>query len=174
MIRAARIVVMTAVWLALWSDVSVANVVSGVLVASTVVLVFGRWRSGRLIVRPLALARFAGYFAVALVRSSIAVARATVAPRDRVHTGIIALPLTGCSDAVATVIANAISLTPGTLTLEVHHDPLVLYVHAFDVRHVDQVRRDLRRFEVLAVKAFGDEDAIAGLAHDDSAAWRSR
>ncbi|WP_116996789.1 Na+/H+ antiporter subunit E [Desertimonas flava] len=174
MIRLTRIVCLTAVWLALWSDVSVANVVTGLLVAAAIVGAFDTWRRGRFVIRPLPLVRLACYFLGALVKSSIAVARATLSPHYRVHTGIIALPLTGCSDSVVTVIANAISLTPGTLTLEVRQDPLTLYVHAFDVRDLEQVRQDLRRFEVLAVHAFGDTDAIAGLAVDDSSVWRER
>ena len=174
MIRLMRIGCLTAVWLALWSEVSVANLISGLAVALVIVVVFDTWHSGQFVIRPIPLTRFVAYFLVALAKSSIAVARATLSPQRRVHTGIIALPLTGCSDAVATVIANAISLTPGTLTLEVRHDPLTLYVHVFDVRDLNQVRRDLRHFEVLAVQAFGDSDAIAGLAVDDSSAWRTR
>lgn len=174
MMRLTRIGFLTAVWIALWSDLSVANAISGLVVAIGIVLVFDTWRTGQFVIRPLALVRFAAYFVVALIKSSLAVARATLSPTDRVHTGIIALPLTGCSDAVATVIANAISLTPGTLTLEVRHDPLTLYIHAFDVRDIDQVRGDLRHLEILAVKAFGDAAAIAGLAVDDTSAWTAQ
>jgi multicomponent Na+:H+ antiporter subunit E len=102
------------------------------------------------------------------------VARTVIAPRDRIRSGIIAVPLQGCSDAVATLIADAISLTPGTLTLEVRREPLTLYVHALDVRDIIGLQREVRTLEVLAVKAFGDADAIAGLALDDTSAWRSR
>ena len=87
--------------------------------------------------------------------------------------GIVAVPLRGCSDAVATLIADAISLTPGTLTLEVRRDPLTLYVHALDTRDVEQVQRDVRTLEVLAVRAFGDDAALAGLADDDTTSWRA-
>ena len=86
----------------------------------------------------------------------------------------MAVPLRGCSDAVVTLIADAITLTPGTLTLEVRRDPLTLYVHALDVRDVTVLQQDVRTLEVLAVKAFGDADALAGLAVDDTTAWWSR
>ncbi|NLD76381.1 MAG: Na+/H+ antiporter subunit E [Acidimicrobiales bacterium] len=170
--RLVRVALILAVWLALWSEVSVANVLSGLALAGVIVLGFDTWSHGPLILRPLRAVRFAAFFAYLLVLSTWAVVRTVVAPRDRVHTGILAVPLHGCSDAVATLIADAITLTPGTLTLEVRREPLTLYVHALDTRDLDSIRRDVRRLEVLAVRAFGDAGAIEGLAVDDTTAWR--
>ncbi len=171
--RLVRLVLLTAIWVVLWSEPSVANVVGGLVVAGVIVALFDTWRRGPVIVRPLAAARFAAWFLWKLVESNVVVARTVVAPRDRIRTGIVAVPLRGCSDAVATLIADAISLTPGTLTLEVRRDPLTLYVHALDTRDVEQVQRDVRTLEVLAVRAFGDDAALAGLADDDTASWRA-
>jgi multicomponent Na+:H+ antiporter subunit E len=172
--RVTRLAGLVAVWLALWSDVSLANVLSGLLVAGTIVVLSDTGRPGRPVVRPVAATRFALYFLYKLVASSVLVARAVLAPRHRMHTGIVAVPLSGCTDAVATLVADAISLTPGTLTLDVRRDPLTLYVHALDLRDVEHVRRDVRTLEVLAVRAFGSAEAVAGLAVDDTASWRGR
>jgi multicomponent Na+:H+ antiporter subunit E len=174
MIRVVRVLWLLAVWLALWSDISVANVTSGLLVAVAVMATFRSWQVGRVIVRPLAAARFAAYFAYKLVESTVVVARAIAAPAHRIHTGIVAVPLQGCSDALVTLIAEAITLTPGTLTLEVSRDPLVLYVHALDLRDVDAVRADVRKLEMLAVRAFGDDEALRNLAVDTTESWRAR
>jgi multicomponent Na+:H+ antiporter subunit E len=135
---------------------------------------FDTWQSGHVVIRPLRAARFGAYFLYKLVEASLVVARTVVSPRHRISTGIVAVPLQGCSDAVATIIADAISLTPGTLTLEVRPEPLELYFHALDVRDVERVRADVRRLEVLAVRAFGSAEAIAGLAVDDTRGWRGR
>lgn len=174
MMRAVRILFLVMVWLSLWSDVSVANALSGLVVAAAVVLVFDTWSAGTVTVRPVAALRFAGFFLYKLVQSSLVVARAILVPRHRIHTGIVAVPLHGCSDALVTLIADAITLTPGTLTLEVRRDPLTLFVHALDVRDVEQVRAEVRTLEVLAVKAFGDREAVAGLIVDDTTSWRAR
>ncbi len=174
MIRLLRVAIMTVVWLALWSDLSVANVVSGVLVGALITACVDTWRSGQVIVRPVRAAVFGAFFLRQLALSTLAVARTVVAPRDRVRTGIVAVPLAGCSDAVATLIADAISLTPGTLTLEVRRDPLTLYVHALDTRDVEELRNEIRTLEVLAVRAFGDAEALAGLSLDDTRVWRGR
>lgn len=171
MSRLVRGGVILVVWLALWSQVSVANVASGILVAAVILGCFDTWHRGPLIFRPIRALRFGAYFLYLLVLSTGAVVRTVLAPAGRVHTGILAVPLQGCSDAVATLIADAITLTPGTLTLEVRRDPLTLYIHALDTRDLASIRRDVRRLEVLAVKAFGNADAIAGLAVDDTSEW---
>ena len=101
------------------------------------------------------------------------VARAVISPRGALHTGIVAVPLRGCSDAVVTLIADAITLTPGTLTIEVRRDPPVLFVHALDLRDVAQVQADIRKLEVLAVRAFGSDEALAGLDIDDAVSRRN-
>ena len=122
MMRVARVLFLVGIWLCLWSDLSVANVLSGVVVAVAIVAVFGQ-RPGRLIVRPVALVRFTLYFTRKLVESTVVVARAVISPRSAVHAGVVAVPLEGCSDAVVPLIADAISLPPGPLTIEVHQDP---------------------------------------------------
>lgn len=173
MTRLLRIGVLTVIWIVLWSDLSIANVAGGLLVATVIAVLFDTWNNGTFPIRPVHAIRFAVYFLYKLVEASIVVARTVIAPRNRVRTGIIAVPLRGCSDAVATLVADAISLTPGTLTLEVRRDPLTLYVHALDTRDVEQVQLDIRTLEVLAVRAFGDADAIAGLVTDDTTSWRA-
>ncbi|HEX6421237.1 MAG TPA: Na+/H+ antiporter subunit E, partial [Acidimicrobiales bacterium] len=92
---------LTALWLVLWRDVSVANVLSGVAVGLVVLAVFPARRvPGRHALRPLHLAVFAGYFAWKLVVSNLVVAREIVTPRDNVRSGIVAVPMTECSDLV--------------------------------------------------------------------------
>lgn len=172
MIRFIHIGVLTTIWIVLWADFSFANLLSGLLVAGLIVIIFDTPKNGTVVIRPIRVARFVAYFLFKLFEASFVVARTVIAPRDRIRTGIISVPLRGCSDAVATIVANAISLTPGTLTLEVRRDPLTLYVHALDTRDVEKVRRDIRIFEVLAVRAFGDADALEGLVVDDSSSWR--
>ncbi len=174
MMRAARVLLLVLIWVSLWGDLSVANVLSGLALALAIVAVFGGRSGGQLIVRPLPALRFALYFLRKLVESTVVVARAVITPREGVHTGVVAVPLAGCSDAVVTLIADAISLTPGTLTIEVRRDPPILFVHALDVRDVSGVQADIRRLEILAIRAFGTADAIEGLTIDDTVSWRGR
>lgn len=151
--RALSILGLTVLWLVLWRDVSVANVVSGSVVA--VVVSSGIPRTAEHRVRPLALLRFAGYFAVQLVRANIVLAREVLTPQNQIETGIIAVPLDGCSDFVTTIVANATSLTPGTLTLEVARRPEpVLYVHVLHLHDLDDARADVEAMAQRVIAAF--------------------
>ncbi len=174
MIRLIRLAWLLVVWLALWGEISVANVASGLLVGGAAAIGFDTWRDGELVIRPVRAAHFAGYFAFQLLVSSLTVARTVIMPRGRIHTAVVAVPLQGCTDAVATVLADAITLTPGTLTLEVRREPLTLFVHCLDARDADAVRADVRQLEILAVRAFGGAEALAGLEVDDTKTWRTR
>jgi len=168
-----RVLWLTLLWVGLWGDASPGTVVAGAAVAVAVTAAFASTRragTSRLVLRPLAALRFLAVFLWLVARSSVQVAITVFLPRDRLHRGIVAVPLRGASDGVATIVASAVSLTPGTLTLEATGSPTTLYVHALDTRDVEAVRRDVRRFEVLAVRAFGDDAARLGLVVDDSTA----
>lgn len=156
------------VWLALWGTVTPANLISGVAVAVAVQLVALPSSDVGFAFRPLRALRFIAYFAWQLVRASVVVAREVATPHSRINTGVVAVPLQGASDALVTLVADAVTLTPGTLTLEARRDPPTLYVHVLHLHDVDEVRRSIRRTEVLAVRAFGSPEAIAGLASDDT------
>jgi multicomponent Na+:H+ antiporter subunit E len=57
----------------------------------------------------------------------------------------VGIPLRARTDAEITVLANLISLTPGTLSLDVSPDRRVLYVHAMDLAGgPDALRTDIR------------------------------
>lgn len=149
------------VWLFLWEGVSVPNVLAGVALASLLVVLFPmRPRGIRGAFRPVAAAHFAGFFAWKLVEASMVVAWEVVTPQNRINEGIVAVPIRGVSETLTTLVANAISLTPGTLTLEVRHRPPTLYVHVLHLEDIDEVRHDVQYLEVLAMRAFGSSAAI--------------
>jgi multicomponent Na+:H+ antiporter subunit E len=143
------------VWCALWSDLSVANVVWGACVGLlSSVLIPLHQHEVKVRVRPLGVLAYVAYAATALVKSSAVVAWEVVTPRNRINQGIVAVPLRIESVAVATLVANTVSLTPGTLTLEIRGDPMTLYVHIMHLRSIEDVRADIGVLEDLAMAAF--------------------
>lgn len=167
---------LTAVWVALWGSVTPANVLGGLAVAVALLAVPTREPAtpavgvrGR--INPVGLLRFAAYFAVALVKASIEVVVLVLNPRMRLRQAVVAVPVAGASDALLTLLANSISLTPGTLTLEVDREQRVLYVHALQVGEgpdgLDRVRRDIAVLEGYAVRALGSPESVA--EHDRKA-----
>lgn len=159
---------LTAVWVGLWGSVTAANVLGGLAIA--VVLVGAlplEQHTGSAVLRPLAVLRFLVAFARDLVRATAQVAVLVVHPRRRLHQAVVAVPVPGASDALLTLLANTISLTPGTLTLEVDRPGSTLHVHAIDVGPgpdgVERLRAEVRATARLAVLAFGSPAARAAL-----------
>jgi multicomponent Na+:H+ antiporter subunit E len=151
----AAVVWLTIFWVALWEHLTPANVLGGLVVAVVAVwLVPGRVSEHPLTVRPWPALRLAAYFTRQLFTASAIVAWEVVTPRNRIHEGIVAVPLPSRSEFVATFVANAVTLTPGTLSLEVAGDPPVLYVHVLHLKEVEDVRRDVIRLEELVRDAF--------------------
>lgn len=83
--------------------------------------------------RPARIARLIWVFLRELCLSSYRVARDTLRPRMTFQPAIIALPLDLKQDAEIMLLANLISLTPGTLSVDVSSDKSTLYIHAMDV-----------------------------------------
>lgn len=143
------------VWVALWSDLSLANVLFGVVagLATLVVLPLPGDRQ-RLAVRPGALLVFLAHFVWDLVVSAVVVAWEIVTPGSRISQGVVRVPLRVTAPGIVTLIANSISLTPGTLTIEVEQDPPVLYVHVLQLQSIEQARADIAALEDRVLAAF--------------------
>ena len=141
------------VWIALWGDVSWGNVISGLIVIPIVTIISVRLpRSHR--VHPLGVAKFAVLFIKMLIDSTIVVARTSLRPTpDRVRAGVVAAHLEYPTALVATVVADAITLTPGTLTLDISPDSSTLYVHVLGIGDPEEVRADVADLERLVVGA---------------------
>jgi multicomponent Na+:H+ antiporter subunit E len=155
--------VLLVIWVGLWADVTVANVLSGVLVATGVLALF-RWpaaaRDAGLVIRPLRALCFLVWFLWQLAKSNVAVARLVLSPTPALDPGIVAYRLHTTSPGVATVVANAITLTPGTLTLTVDRNPLTLYVHCVQTGDVAATKASLLELELQVLRAFAPREEI--------------
>ena len=78
-----------------------------------------------------------------LVRSSLSVAWDVLTPRHRARPGIVAVPLRAKGEAEVLLVTNLISLTPGTLCLDVTEDCNTLYVHAMFADDPARIRADI-------------------------------
>jgi multicomponent Na+:H+ antiporter subunit E len=78
-----------------------------------------------------------------LILSALKVAWLVVRPRLRIRPAIIGHPLTLTTDAQITLLANLITLTPGTLSVDVSADRKTLYVHVIDLESKDTLIADI-------------------------------
>ena len=104
--------------------------------------------------RVLFTARLGAYFLYELTVSSLQVAWDVITPGHRSRPGIVAVPLDLEEPIQITVLANLISLTPGTLSLDVSPDGKTLYVHEMFLDDADETRRGIKTgFERLVREA---------------------
>ncbi|MEM1333822.1 MAG: Na+/H+ antiporter subunit E [Actinomycetota bacterium] len=168
-------VLLVGVWLALWGEITVVNVASGVLAVIAVSLVVRRTPE-RHDVNPIGLARLLAVFCWRLVSSSATVVVTVLAPTpERRRSGVVRVRLTHSSPVVAAIVADAISLTPGTLTLDTRYPldangrrdrsvPPTLYVHVLGLDDPEQVRDDIRGLEQLVLSAVSPSASAAPAA----------
>jgi multicomponent Na+:H+ antiporter subunit E len=86
---------------------------------------------------------FVAFFVKELILSALKVAWLVVQPQLRLRPAIIAYPLTLTTDAQITLLANMITLTPGTLSVDVSADRKTLYIHAIDLENRDRLIGDI-------------------------------
>jgi multicomponent Na+:H+ antiporter subunit E len=87
---------------------------------------------------------FTFYFLKELIRANLRVAIEVITIKHNMRPGIIAVPLDLHSDAGIIILANCITLTPGTLSIDVSSDRRVLYVHTMYVDDPDEFRNAIK------------------------------
>jgi multicomponent Na+:H+ antiporter subunit E len=132
-------------WVALTGEVTLANllqgaILSGLLLALLRFPVRRRLRLGKV---PKAIGLLL-YFLKEILLSNASVARSILSPLSSLTPGIVAVPLDLTSDAGIATLANLITLTPGTLSLDVSPDRRTLYVHSVHVDDPDAFRREIK------------------------------
>jgi multicomponent Na+:H+ antiporter subunit E len=150
------ILLLTLAWLALTGSWTPANAVLG-LALSLLASAFAREqrRKREIALRPLRIVGLALLFLYELLMSGVRVARLVLSPRMELKPGIFAYPLTVDRNFEITLLANMITLTPGTLSVDVSDDRNVLFVHAIDCSDPERTRRDIAEgFERRILEAF--------------------
>jgi multicomponent Na+:H+ antiporter subunit E len=92
---------------------------------------------------------FVLFYAREVILANLRVAYDVVTPTHHMHPGIVAVPLDARTDVEITLLANLITMTPGTLSMDVSDDRSVLYVHGMFVGDPDEfaatVKHDFER-----------------------------
>jgi multicomponent Na+:H+ antiporter subunit E len=158
------------VWMLLWGTWSWANLISGTVLALVVTVLLPLPPVvGGAHVHPGHLVVFVGQFLADLVRSAALVAWQTIRPQGIGRSAIIEVQMRTDSDLLLTMIAEAVTLVPGSLVIDMDRERRTLAIHVLHVQDEADVER--RRAAVLAeeervVRAFGSPDEVAALRGD--------
>ncbi len=152
----AEVVALALAWMALTGDWSVPAAIFS-LALGWLLMRFARPLGGEgfLRVRLTRLPGFALFFLKELLVANLKVAATVIAPAGRLRPAIVAVPLAVDRDAEIALLANLITLTPGTLSLDVSPDRRTLYVHAMATGGPDELRQEIKQgFERRILEVF--------------------
>jgi multicomponent Na+:H+ antiporter subunit E len=133
------------VWAAVTGHFNLSNVLAGMILGHVVLFIaqpimgptnyFSRIRH---------VLGFALFYLWELILSNLRVAYDVMSPGIHARPGVLAIPLEAKSDAEITMLANLITLTPGSVSLDVSSDRRFLYVHAMYIDDLEKYRALLK------------------------------
>lgn len=150
---ASATIILVAVWCALWGSVSVANVLSGVIVALLALAIAGAPEPSASL-RLVPLAKLLWLVLVDLGASTVSVAREVATPGDQTSEAIVAVDVATSARRQWLLIVVAITLTPGTAVIEADRGQGRLELHLLHRDRGDAVVAHTHRLAALAAEAF--------------------
>ncbi|MDA3940675.1 MAG: Na+/H+ antiporter subunit E [Spirochaetia bacterium] len=134
------VLLLLGVWLLLNASLSPVVIVSGLIVSLIIAVLFSLRHPvfKEMKLNPRALAYFIIYFfvfAIELVKANFDVARRVLSPSLPINPGIVEVKTRLKSKIGRLFLANSITLTPGTLTVDIKGDSL--FIHWIDVTSTD-------------------------------------
>ena len=149
------------VWLAL-AGIQIQQLVVGAVVALVVSLVAGQFlitteKQKHVLHRAMYAAFYLLKFIWEMIKANVHVAYLVIHPNVPIKPGIVKIKTTLTKDAAITVLTNSITLTPGTLTVDINEDTKEIYVHWIDVKEtsVEACTKEIgSRFESILAEVF--------------------
>lgn len=141
---------LTFVWVALTGQFKLINFFFGFVLSFLLLWAITRNRADRQYFNRIPrIISFVFYFLYELLKANMQVAFDVITPKFYMKPGIIRIPLSAETDLEITLLANLISLTPGSLSIDVSEDKKVLYVHAMYIedkdQYIDQIKSGFER-----------------------------
>lgn len=89
--------------------------------------------------------RFAGFFFKELVISTVRIAHDVLTPTNYMRPAVIGIPLDASTDAEIAMLAIVVTLTPGTMALDVSDDRKVMWIHGMYVSDPDALKKSIKQ-----------------------------
>ncbi|HIB36667.1 Na+/H+ antiporter subunit E [Mesonia sp.] len=149
-------ILLTFIWVAITGDFAFLNYVFGFILSFIILYVITKGRGDAKYFKIIPkLIAFVFFFLWELLKANLQVAYDVVTPKFYMTPGIVRVPLEAETNLEITLLANLITLTPGTLSLDVSDDRKVLYVHAMYLKDkqafIDDIKNgfEKRLLEIL-------------------------
>ncbi len=97
---------------------------------------------------------FVMMYLIRLIKSNITVAYDILSPKFRMTPGIIRMPVDVKTDNQILALVNLVTMTPGTLSLDLSDDRKTLYIHAMYAKNLESLYKEIKSLEKMIQKAF--------------------
>jgi multicomponent Na+:H+ antiporter subunit E len=138
-------IVLAFVWALLIGEINLLNLVVGFVLGYIILY------ATRFALKPTAyvyklgkMLGFLGYFIRELIASNLYLAMDVLTRKFLMKPRVIAFPLDVKTDLQITMLANLISLTPGTLSLDISTDKKILYIHAMYAEDAEKTKQKIK------------------------------
>ncbi|KKB76438.1 cation:proton antiporter [Devosia soli] len=152
------VVILALLWAGITGSFSGLNLLFGGLIGGAALFILRFSIEGRGALRRAGkILSLVALFVWELIVSAVRVAHLVIRPdlKSVLRPAIIAVPLTVKSDAEITLLANMITLTPGTLSVDVSKDRSVLFVHVLTLKSAEALIADIANgFEARIKEVF--------------------
>jgi multicomponent Na+:H+ antiporter subunit E len=138
-----KFILLFLVWIGLTNSLDIQELLVGAVVAFVITRFFTPNREFNLRELIIKYIKFIPIFLKNLVQSNIAVAKIVLNPKLPINTGIVKLKTSLSSDHDKLVLANAITLTPGTITVELRDNDLFIHVLNMDSLDKDVLQKEI-------------------------------
>lgn len=142
-------IVLTLLWVAITGVLTYGNTIVGAIVMFVVVWWLQPLTGSQSYCRKLVLYVWYGLlFLIEILKSNVRVAWDVITPRKYRRPGMVAIPLDVETDIEITVLSTMITLTPGSLFIDLSPDRKIMYVHVMFIDDLEAVRHEIKsRFE---------------------------
>ncbi|MCU0344400.1 MAG: Na+/H+ antiporter subunit E [Ignavibacterium sp.] len=132
-------------WMLLTGELTAENFIEGLIIGYIILWVSKAALGGTKYFKKIPKAiSFFFYFVKELIVANLKVAFDIITPKDYMEPGIVAVPLDAETDMEITLLANLITLTPGTLSLDVSKDRKILYIHTLYLDDAEKFRAEIK------------------------------
>jgi multicomponent Na+:H+ antiporter subunit E len=162
--------VLALIWTLLSGSFTLGSVLVGYLAGFLALALLRPVIGGDVYVRSLwGVPRLVGIYAFQLGVASLQLARDILRPRPPIRGGFFQFDATALSPAKTVLLSNLLSLTPGTLTVDIDDDGNTLYIHTL---YADDLDRSRRGVELYADLIWGIAHGAPQPSHEEINRWR--
>lgn len=126
------------IWLLLNNTMSAGHIVLGAVLGICIPMFTAAfWQETVVVKRPWLLTKFAGLVLYEIVVANLVVAKLILGRQNKLQPGFLEVPLDLTSPLAISLLANTISLTPGTVSCDLSKDQKTLLIHALHIQDAE-------------------------------------